>query len=144
MGWGPRYPVFRDELYYLACADHLAWGYVDHPPFSIAVLAAWRAVFGDSLVSLRVLPSLAGAAAVLLASGLAGALGGGTFARSFAALAMLAAPTLFGITGFYSMNAFDLVFWLAAAHLLLHLARTETGPPSARGWLILGVVLGLG
>ena len=31
-----------DELYYLACADHLAWGYVDHPSLSIAVLAAVR------------------------------------------------------------------------------------------------------
>src|SRR5687768_11274724 len=38
------YSIFRDELYYLACADHLAWGYVDHPPLSIAVLWLVRAV----------------------------------------------------------------------------------------------------
>ena len=38
--------VFRDELYYFACARHLDWGYVDHPPM-IAVLAALvRVVFG--------------------------------------------------------------------------------------------------
>ena len=36
-GW--RYGLFRDELYYLACARHLDWGYVDHPPLSIVVLA---------------------------------------------------------------------------------------------------------
>lgn len=24
-----RYGIFRDEMYYLACAQHLAWGYVD-------------------------------------------------------------------------------------------------------------------
>ena len=124
-GWGPRYPIFRDEFYYLACADHLAWGYVDHPPFSIAVLAAWRAVFGDSIVALRVLPSLAAAAIVLLTSGLAGALGGGGYARTLAAVAILAAPTVFGTTGFYSMNAFDFLFWLAAAHLLVRLAAAE-------------------
>jgi hypothetical protein len=29
---GRRYGYFGDELYYLACADHLAWGYVDQPP----------------------------------------------------------------------------------------------------------------
>ncbi|MBP1691952.1 MAG: hypothetical protein H6Q32_1304, partial [Bacteroidetes bacterium] len=29
------YGYFRDELYYLACADHLDVGYVDQPPFSI-------------------------------------------------------------------------------------------------------------
>ena len=42
------------------------WGYVDHPPFSIAVLAAWKALFGDSLLSLRVLPALASGAEVTL------------------------------------------------------------------------------
>jgi hypothetical protein len=143
MGWGPRYPIFRDEFYYLACADHLAWGYVDHPPFSIVVLAAWRAVFGDSIVALRVLPSLAAAAIVLLTSGLAGALGGGAFARTLAGVAVLAAPTVFGITGFYSMNAFDFLFWLAAAHLLVRLVRAEPGERT-RLWATLGVVLGLG
>jgi 4-amino-4-deoxy-L-arabinose transferase-like glycosyltransferase len=116
---------------------------VDHPPFSIAVLWAWRAVFGDSIVALRVLPSLAAAAIVLLTSGLAGALGGGVFARTLAAVAVLAAPTVFGITGFYSMNAFDFLFWLAAAHLLVRLVRAEPGERT-RLWATLGVVLGLG
>src|ERR1017187_2696617 len=31
------YGIFRDELYYLACSRHLAWGYVEFPPL-IAVL----------------------------------------------------------------------------------------------------------
>jgi len=33
-----RYGIFRDEFYYLMCADHLAWGYVDHPPFAMFFL----------------------------------------------------------------------------------------------------------
>ena len=57
------YGYFRDELYYLACSDHLAWGYVDHPPLSIAVLRIWRGMFGDSLVAIRLFPALAEAAA---------------------------------------------------------------------------------
>jgi hypothetical protein len=32
-----RYGYFRDALYYLACSEHLAFGYVDQPPL-IAVL----------------------------------------------------------------------------------------------------------
>jgi hypothetical protein len=33
------YGIFRDELYSLACASRLDWGYVDHPPLSILLLA---------------------------------------------------------------------------------------------------------
>ena len=29
---GRHYGYFVDELYYLACSRHLAWGYVDQPP----------------------------------------------------------------------------------------------------------------
>ena len=36
------YGFFRDELYYIACSNHMDWGYVDQPPFSIAVLKLWR------------------------------------------------------------------------------------------------------
>ena len=35
---GRNYGYFTDELYYLACAQHLAWGYVDQPPL-IALIA---------------------------------------------------------------------------------------------------------
>ncbi|MGB5999045.1 MAG: glycosyl transferase, family 39, partial [Thermoanaerobaculia bacterium] len=40
------YGYFRDELYYLACADHLAFGYVDQPPLSIFLLWLVRSLFG--------------------------------------------------------------------------------------------------
>jgi len=74
-----RYGMFRDEFYYLVCADHLDWGYVDHPPLSIALLAAERAILGDSVQAIRVLPALLGVALVLLAAVLARELGGGRF-----------------------------------------------------------------
>jgi hypothetical protein len=37
---GSNYGYFRDELYFLACADHLAWGYPDHAPLSV-FLTPW-------------------------------------------------------------------------------------------------------
>ncbi len=52
------YGMFRDEFYYLACADHPAWGYVDHPPPSIALLIVNRAIVGDSVEAIRILPGL--------------------------------------------------------------------------------------
>src|SRR5262249_49322724 len=79
-GW--RYGVFRDELYYLACASHLDWGYVDHPPLSIVVLAGVRALLGDSLLALRIVPALLCGLLVWLASRLAREMGGGPFPPS--------------------------------------------------------------
>jgi 4-amino-4-deoxy-L-arabinose transferase-like glycosyltransferase len=84
-----HYGYFRDELYYIACAKHLAWGYVDQPPLSIALLAAVRGLFGDSLIAIRLLPLLAGVATVVLAGRLARELGGGRYALGLAALAVL-------------------------------------------------------
>lgn len=134
------YGYFRDELYYLASTDHLAWGYVDHPPLSIAVLAAWTAAFGDSLLALRFLPAVAGAATVALVGWMARRLGGGLFAQAVAMLAVLIAPVYLFLHHIYSMNAFDLLLWTAAVALVLRIVQEDT----RRLWLALGVVLGLG
>src|SRR3989442_14151635 len=106
-GW--RYGLFRDEFYYLACANHLDWGYVDHPPLSIVVLAGVRALLGDSLLAVRLVPALLFGLLVWLAACLARELGGGPFAQSLAALSVAIAPVYLALTGFYSMNALDLV-----------------------------------
>lgn len=135
-----RYGIFRDEFYYLACADHLDWGYVDHPPLSIALLAAQRALLGDSVHALRVLPALAGAGLVLLAAVIAREMGGGRFAQGLTALCVAIVPQYLVVTGFYSMNAFDLLFWAAAALLAIRIVKTE----DPRLWLALGAVTGLG
>lgn len=137
-GW--RYGLFRDEFYYLACARHLDWGYVDHPPLSIIVLAGVRAVLGDSLVALRIVPALLLGLLVWMTARLAREMGGGRFAQSLAALAVAIAPQYLAITGFYSMNAFDLVYWALAALLVVRLVRTD----DVRLWRPLGVVVGLG
>src|SRR6516164_5257479 len=59
-----RYGYFRDELYYITCARHLAFGYVDQPPLSILLLRLSQMLLGDSLFAIRLLPALAGAATV--------------------------------------------------------------------------------
>src|SRR5512134_3110535 len=89
---GERYGYFRDELYYLACSDHLAWGYVDHPPLSIAVLWISRHLLGDSLWAIRLPAWLAGAGAMFTAGLLARELGGGRFAQVLAAVCVIVGP----------------------------------------------------
>jgi hypothetical protein len=41
-----RSGYFRDELYYIACARHLAFGYVDQPPLSILLLRLSQLLLG--------------------------------------------------------------------------------------------------
>jgi hypothetical protein len=134
------YGYMTDELYYLDCADHLAWGYVDHPPLSVAVLWLVRVTLGDSLMALRLLPALAGGATVVLVGLMARELGGGRVAQGLAALATLVSPVYLGVGAFYSMNAFEPALWALAAYLLL---RLHNGAPF-RVWLLLGVVIGAG
>jgi len=135
-----NYGYFRDELYYLACADHLAWGYVDHPPFSIAVLAVTRSLFGDSLLAIRLPAVLAGALTVVLTGWLARELGGGRFAQVLAALTFVFMPVALGMATFYSMNALDLLFWLGAVYVLVRVINTG----DARFWVAFGVIVGVG
>ncbi len=128
-----------DELYYLACADHLAWGYVDHPPLSIAVLAAVRLLLGDSLLALRVVPALFESLAVLVTALLARELGGGRYAQVTAALAMAAMPMALAIGLPFSMNPIEHLLWPLAA---LTLARLQNGA-DAKWWLVLGLLFAI-
>ena len=58
-----RFGYHHDELYFIACGNHLSFGYVDHAP-----LVPWMArlaitvLFGESLFGLRIFAALAGAA----------------------------------------------------------------------------------
>ncbi len=135
-----NYGFFRDELYYIACSDHLAWGYVDHPPLSIGVLAATRALLGDSIFAIRLPVVLVGALCVVLSGLLARALGGGRSAQWLAALAYLIMGSTLAMSSFFSMNAFDLFFWLACMLIAAQLLRRG----DTRWWLALGAVAGFG
>ncbi|HEV2842953.1 MAG TPA: glycosyltransferase family 39 protein [Chthoniobacterales bacterium] len=134
------YGIFRDELYYLACSEHLDFGYVDQPPL-IAVIA-WiaRHLFGESLLGLRLLPALAGAATVWLAGKLAREMGGRVFAQGLAALAVIAAPVFLLFHHWLTMNAFEPLIWLGCAWCIVR--AIDQGDP--RSWLWFGLLIGLG
>jgi hypothetical protein len=135
-----NYGYFGDELYYLDCARHLAWGYVDQPP--LIALVAWivRAVLGDSVSAIRLVPALCGAALVLMTGLMTRELGGGRKAQVLSALCILLAPGILGIDHILSMNCFEPLFWLGCAGLLIRMVRTG----DARLWLWFNVLAGVG
>jgi len=134
------YGYFRDELYFLACGEHLAWGYVDQPPLVAVVAWAARALLGDSLFAIRFFPALSGALKLILAGLIARELGGGRFAQVLAALTVLVSGVYLAHDNFLSMNTFDQLFWTLAAYLLILILKSD----SPRLWFPFGVVVGLG
>jgi hypothetical protein len=131
---------FRDEFYYLACSHRMAWGYVDQPPLSIALLWILRHAFGESLIVLRCASAMALGAVMFLTASVARRLGGGPFAELLAMVGVAMAPEFLSSGGYYSMNIFDLLLWTAAIRIFIELIER----PSLWRWALLGGVLGLG
>jgi Dolichyl-phosphate-mannose-protein mannosyltransferase len=134
-----RYGIFRDEMYYLACGEHLQWGYVDHPP--LIALVAWiaRHLFGDSLIGLRFFPALAGAGTVWLTGKIAREFGGGAFAQVLAALAVIAVPIYLIMHHWLTVNAFEPLLWMACIWCIVR-AINRNEP---RYWIRFGVLVGV-
>ena len=135
-----RYGFFRDELYYIACGNHLAFGYVDQPPLVALVAKVSSLLFGPTISGFRVFPALASALLVLFTGWFTRALGGGRFAQALASLAVLFVPIYLAFGSFLSMNAFEPLFWVACAYFLVRILKGG----DQRLWLAFGAVAGLG
>ena len=133
------YGWFRDELYYIACGEHLAFGYVDHPPL-VALIARLTQLLGGSLIVTRLPSLLAGIAVIWLCGRIARELGGGAWAQGMAALCALVAPVYLFLFHIFSMNPFDVLFWTLGAWIVVKIVKG--GDP--RLWLLFGLICGLG
>ena len=54
------------RVFLIAASKHLAFGYVDFPPFIALLTAFVRLILGDSLLALHLFPALAGAGVIVL------------------------------------------------------------------------------
>src|SRR6266446_2085180 len=133
------YGYFGDELYFMACSRHLAWGYVDQPPLIAVIVRIERMLFGDSLQSIRLFAALAGACTVLLAGWIARELGGKRFAQALAAVAVLSAGVCLSMNHYISMNAFEPPLWMGCALILIRIIKTG----NQKLWLWFGVIAGI-
>jgi Dolichyl-phosphate-mannose-protein mannosyltransferase len=134
------YGYFIDEFYYIACASRPAFGYVDHPPLAPLILTAFQFVFGNSILSIRILPDLAESASIFFTGILVKEMGGGKFAQSIGACAMAASPMIVAFGGFYSMNAYEPLLAVILLIIVVNMIK-ENNP---KKWLQLGIVMGLG
>ncbi|HMQ70022.1 MAG TPA: glycosyltransferase family 39 protein [Ignavibacteria bacterium] len=134
------YGYFRDELYYIACGNHLSFGYVDHPPLSIFILKLSTLIFGDSVFAIRLIPAVNSALIVFMTCLITLRLGGKKTAVIISSVCVIFAPVYLAMSGFYSMNSFDILLWsIAFYYIILIIENNDTGD-----WIILGIVMGLG
>src|SRR6516225_1032407 len=135
-----RYGYFVDELYYLACSHHLAWGYVDQPPLIALITWVERVTLGDSLTALRFLPAVAAGLRVLVTGLIARELGARRFGLVLACGCVAVAPIYLGLDSLLTMNVFESLFWMGAALIVLKIFNGA----SPKLWLLFGVVCGVG
>jgi Dolichyl-phosphate-mannose-protein mannosyltransferase len=135
-----RYGYFRDALYYLACADHLAFGYVDQPPLFPFIAWIGRHTLGTSLPALIFWPAMAGAARIVPVAAFARELGAKRFGIALAA-ALAATPAVWWVMDHqFAMNAFEALFWTGCAYVILRMIHTQ----NPKLWLAFGAIAGFG
>ncbi len=137
-----RYGFFRDELYFIACSKHLAWGYVDQPP--LVAFAAWiTAPVGYHAMALRALPVLAAALTVYVAVALAREVGGGPFAQFLAGLATLLVPAYMLLGNVLTTTSFEPLSWTLVTYLAVRLVRADAAS-APRWWMLLSIAIAFG
>jgi 4-amino-4-deoxy-L-arabinose transferase-like glycosyltransferase len=130
-----RYGYHRDELYFLAAGQHLAFGYVDQPPLTPVLARIFAAASGNTLIGLRVLPALALAALVILTAAMSRLLGAGRTGQLLAALATATCAQYLGVMHLLTTTTPDFIAWAVTLLLVLRLLASQ----DPRWWLATGL-----
>jgi hypothetical protein len=112
-----RYDAFRNELYFIVCGRHPAFGYVDQPPF-VPVVAALTQLGGTHIWLLRLPAALAAVLLVPLTVLFAQLLGASTRGAWIAAVAAASAMLLTAMTATLSTSTFEQIDFTATAYLV--------------------------
>ena len=134
------YGYDRDELYFLDAARHLQGGYVDQPLLAPLLARVSLSLFGVSLPGLRIWPSMALAATVVVGGLLAREFGGGRRAQLLAAIGSATMPVVLGADHLEGPTSIDILAWATLSLIVARIGRTG----NLRGWTLAGLVLGVG
>jgi hypothetical protein len=135
-----QYGFFRDELYFIDCSKHLAFGYADMPPLTPFCAKIVISLFGETLQGLRFFPALLSSAMVFLTGLMVKEMGGRLFAQILASITIIVAPVYLVAGTQFQTIPFDQFFWVLTCYLLIRLINTY----NQKLWLLIGLVLGLG
>jgi Dolichyl-phosphate-mannose-protein mannosyltransferase len=135
-----RYGYHRDELYFIACGQHLAAGYPDQPPLVPVIARLMTALAPGSLVVLRLPSALAGGTLVVLTGLLTRELGGRGAAQALAGAVIALAPVVTGTFHWLETATFNLLVWALLLWLLVRILRAG----DQRLWLVAGLTAGAG
>jgi 4-amino-4-deoxy-L-arabinose transferase-like glycosyltransferase len=133
------YGIFRDELYFIVCGQHPAWGYVDQPPIIPLLAAGSYGLFGNFLIGFRLIPAIAMSATVALTAEFTRLIGGGRYSQWVAGLCALSAVYFLAIGLLFTTDIFQPLTWLACAWFLVRLEQSG----EQRWWLPFGLTIGL-
>lgn len=131
-----RYDFFRDELYFIACGRHPAFGYADQTPL-VPLLAAATQLFGERLWLLRAVAALGAFGAVWFACKCVELFEAGPAGVVLAGVAAATAPMYLGISTTLNTSSFEAAAWAAIAYFIaravvLGETRAFSGPAWSR------------
>ncbi|HWD82009.1 MAG TPA: glycosyltransferase family 39 protein [Kribbella sp.] len=134
-----RYGYHRDELYFVVAGRHLSWGYVDQPPLTPFITRVSTAVFGDTVMGLRVLSTVSTVATIVVIALLAREFGSSRRGQVLAAICAAVSGFVLGVGHLVSTATYDLLAWMLIGLFAVKLLRTGDG----RWWLALGLTAGI-
>ena len=135
-----NYGFHRDELLHLSVSEHMDWGFMEFPPFigAIGKLSYW--FFDYSLIGLRLFPTLAGVAILVLCCLIAKEFGGKSKAILLSGICVLAFLPFYRNHTLFQPVAFDQLFWTLGFYFIVKFLNSE----NRKFLIMLGLTLGLG
>lgn len=119
----PEYDLQRDEYLHLDLGKHLAWGYLSVPPFTSWI--SWIILqLGNGVFWVKFFPALFGALTLYVVWKTIDAVGGGIYAKTLGATAIVFSALL-RLNLLYQPNSADVLFWTLLYFTLIKYAQTE-------------------
>ncbi len=131
--------LFGDEAQYWLWSKDLDFGYFSKPPFLSWFIGLYTIFFGDSFVSLKILPSVVYLCIGFAFFNLSKSMGLKKDEAVSCTLLFLIMPAVSFSSFILSTDLFLLFFWIMSMGILYQIIKS----PSFVGFVLLGIVLGL-